>query len=655
MLFAGLACAAGIALAAGFGGARTLRASPGPLSRPHVHAKLACAACHGREGEGVSAAAACTGCHAPSAHGSTRPGHASLRKQGKLTCTDCHRAHGEGQTVAIETSGAFVRSGGGAETEGQLPHGAPSATVPLVPLSACARCHDLTSRTDPIAPCAAGLGARATSQAASLCFDEHQTPKDASGITARSAARFAAWTAAAEVARSTAWVAAPRRGERGGVTWLGAGVAASALVVAIRRRLRRRARADADKAHVPVAPAAVRKLPVIDASTCLGCHACVDACPFDVFEVQRFVAVVARPDDCCGVVLCEQACPNGSLRIAEGDLEPGRPVVDEHLESVEVPGLLLAGDLTGLPLIKNALRQGKAAADRVGATLPRRARGRADADVIIVGAGPAGLAASLRAKELGLRYVTLEQATVAASIQAFPRHKLVYDQPLEVPCEGELWLRECTKEELLAQWTRVVRKHALAIRERQRVVAMTKSDELFAVEVEGEAGTQTLHAPRVIVAIGRRGSPKKLPIEVAPGCESKVFYHLADARALADQRVIIVGLGDTAMEAAIALANQPGTHVTICHRGEDFRRGKARNISELKALVRRGKVELRFATELVAVDGDGATVREGSHTERLPADAVFVLVGGLPSWKLLEGAGVGHARLAAQIVSAPDA
>ncbi len=654
---AGLACAAGVGVALIAGGAHTARA-PGALSRPHVGAKLSCASCHEDE---APASASCTKCHAPDAHASTRPGHARLRKEGSLGCTDCHRAHGEGQTVALETTGAFVRSGEGREIRGQLPHGAPSATVPLVPLAACARCHDLGSRTDPIAPCAEERGAQSASKSASLCMDEHKRAGDDRARGAASADRFAAWAAASEVVRTTPWVEAPRSEDRTGFEGLGAGLLSSAAVIALRRRLRKRSAKD-ENARLPLAPPPARKLPVVDASTCLGCHACVDACPFDVFEVQRFVAVVARPDDCCGVVLCEQACPNGSLRITEGELAEARPLVDENLESVDQPGIFLAGDLTGLPLIKNALRQGKAAVDRIAATLPKRTRPAArlgtDADVVIVGAGPAGLAASLRAKELGLRYVTLEQATVAASIQAFPRHKLVYDQPLEIPCEGELWLEECTKEELLAQWARVVRKHALEIRERHRVASIERHEGVFAVEVEAEGERRTLRAPRVLLAIGRRGSPKTLPIEIAPGCESRVFYHLADARALAHQRVDIAGLGDAAMEAAVALASQPGTRVTVCHRGDDFRRGKARNIAEVKALVRRGKIDLRFGAELEAVEPGVARIRTPSGSSRLEADVVLILIGGQPSWELLEGAGVGHRRPeppSAQIVSKSDA
>ncbi len=630
LFVAAAACAAGLAVfavATRLAG-RASSAEPGPLSRPHERAHLACDACHGKG----DPAASCTGCHDASKHRSTRPGHARLAST--LRCVDCHRAHGDGQTVALETGGAFVRSGGGAEIHGDLPHGSPSATVPLVPLAACTRCHDPSSRTDPIAHCApAGAEPARTAVA---CMDEHQP----AGATRR----FAAWSAAGEVARTTRWVDAPRRESS---PW---GFAAAGLVGASVGLVARRRRREPRKSPVPLAPPPVKRLPVIDASTCLGCHACVDACPFEVIEVEKFVAVVARPDDCCGVVLCEQACPNGSLTIAEDGAEIPR-VVDDRLESVDVPGLFLAGDLTGLPLIKNALRQGAAAVDAIADSLPKKRRDAGDVlDLVVVGAGPAGLAASLRAKERGLAYVTLEQATLAASIHAFPRQKLVYDQPLNVPVEGELWMSDCTKEELLAQWTRVARKHALALREQHRVVDLRREDEVFVVRAAHDGSEHVFRARRVIVATGRRGSPRKLALEIAPGAESKVFRHLADARSLAGQRVVVVGLGDVAMEAVVALASQPGTRVTVVHRGEGFTRGKARNVGEVRALVERGKVDLRFRTELAAVGTQGVTLRGPDGDAPLPADAVFVLIGGAPAWDLLARAGVSVAH---EILSEP--
>jgi thioredoxin reductase len=248
------------------------------------------------------------------------------------------------------------------------------------------------------------------------------------------------------------------------------------------------------------------------------------------------------------VVLCEQVCPSGSLRIDEGDAVLDRPDVDEHLESRDVPGLYLAGDLTGLPLIKNAINQGVRATDRIAATLPRK-RAKVDADVIVIGAGPAGLSAALRAKEKGLSCVVLEQATVAASVKGFPRDKIVHDPPLDLPVEGELWLREATKEELVAQWTRIVRARELDVREGHRVTNIEKDGESFAVT----SGDKTLRAARVVIAIGRRGTPRKLDLTLEQGADARVFYALADARTFENKRILIAGLGDAAMEAAIAI------------------------------------------------------------------------------------------------------
>ena len=620
MLVAGIACAVGVLVFA-LASQRTSRVetSPGALSRPHVKAGLACEACHAKE----DARASCTGCHDATAHASTRSGHAKMRAQGAMTCTDCHKAHGEGQTIAFEPSGAWIRSGGGAEITGQLTHGAPSATVPLVPLSACARCHDVGSRTDPIAACV-GPGPD-VAHGAVTCMDEHKHAGDGH--------RFAAWSAAREVARTTPWI---ERTKETHAPWgfLAAGLVASGGALAFRNRKRAPKRADSK----PIAPATKKRLPMIDASTCLGCHACVDACPFNVLEVEKFVAIVARPDDCCGVVSCQEVCPNGSLRIAEADAETPS-LVDERLQSKDVQGLWLAGDLTGLPLIKNALRQGAAAIDAIASELPKKRKGEI-LDVVIVGAGPAGLAASLRAKERGLAYATLEQATIASSIRAFPRHKLVYDQPLQIPVEGELWMKECTKEELLMQWTRVVRKHQLEIREQHRVTGIAREEGLFSVRAESASGEVVLRARHAIVAVGRRGSPRRLDVEIAKGAESRVFYHLADARTFEGQRVLVVGLGDAAMEAAVALASQPGTHVTMIHRGEGFSRGKSRNVSEVQALAARKKIDLRFSTELASVGEDDIVLRRAGTLENTLVDAVFVLIGGVPSWDLLAGAGV---------------
>jgi thioredoxin reductase len=252
--------------------------------------------------------------------------------------------------------------------------------------------------------------------------------------------------------------------------------------------------------------------------------------------------------------------------------------------------------------------------------------------------------------------VVLEQATVAASVKSFPRDKIVYDPPLDLPVEGELWLKEATKEELVAQWTRIVRARAIDVREDRRVIAIQR-DAASGASTDAPTGftvttaaMETFRAARVVIAIGRRGTPRELDLVIEPGAEGRVSYALADARSFAGKRVIIAGLGDAAMEAAIAIARQPETTVTLVHRGADFTRGKSRNVAEVKVLVAKGRVRLLFETLPVAVGSSTVTVAgvtAGKGRRTLPADALLVLVGGIPSWDFLGRVGIvrrGHER-----------
>jgi thioredoxin reductase len=473
----------------------------------------------------------------------------------------------------------------------------------------------------------------------SLCFDEHRTVSNAER-------RLIAWEEAREVAGATPWVGSARSPGSPFVPLGGALAGALALGASAALLERRKPRLGARALPKAAGFASRKRLPVIDTGTCLGCYACVDVCPFEVLTIERYVAVVARPDECCGVVLCEQVCPNGSLTISVGEPVLDRPGITEHLESTDVPGLFIAGDLTGLPLIKNAINQGVRAIDRIATTMPRKRREAID--VIVIGAGPAGLSAALRAKEKGLTCVVLEQATVAASVKSFPRDKIVYDPPLDLPVEGALWLKEATKEELVAQWTRIVRARALDVREHRRVTGIDRdsstAEGAFVVTTTQDAtGGETHRASRVVMAIGRRGTPRVLDLAIEPGAEGVVSYTLADARSFAGKRVVIAGLGDTAMEAAIALARQPETSVTISYRGSTFTRGKARNIAELQELLVKGRLRILFETVPVAVTRSSVTVAgvtSGKGRRTLQAHALLVLVGGLPSWGLLGRAGI---------------
>ncbi len=635
--------------------------TPGPLSKSH-QAAATCASCHVDD---QPPAARCGSCHEP--HPSTRPGHRRLAGAGALVCTSCHPAHAGHGGVAFTPSGTVWRFGPGAQEEVEglrvVPKPAAEKRVPIVAVERCGRCHDPQAKDDPIAACLLGDQRELGGARPTVCFDEHRAFGGVAfsrgeGVYARSRL----WAAAREVA-GVAPVAphAPAKPQSAG-WWLGvaalAAVAAWGLARGVAWLLRRRQRSLAPR-PAAAQPPKIRRLPQIDTTTCIGCHACVDACPYDVLEVRSFVAVVVRPDDCCGLTLCEQRCPNGSLVITDGEPIEDRPRVDAALQSLDTPGLYVAGDLTGLPLIRNAINQGALAARAAAASL--RAEGAAavgtDAaplvDLVVVGSGPAGLSASLAAAEAGLRTVTLEQGSVAESIRSFPRGKLVFDQPLGLPLEGDLWLREATKEELLGQWRRIIRARRLPIEEGARVTAVRAAGgptPRFEVRAETPSGSRRWIARRVILALGRRGTPRKLELAIPEAVSDRVHYSLADARSFAGRKVLVVGLGDVAMEAAIALARQPGTTVTVSYRGREFRRGKGRNIEHVQRLAAAGRIELRLGTEVERIDEGMIVLRAAEGLVQVPWDAMLVMIGSLAPWGFLEAAGVARARVGAGIV-----
>ena len=600
---------------------------PGPLARPHR--ALACASCHADRDPN----AACTSCHA--GQRSQRASHERLTARDALACSTCHGIHRSEQGIAFEADGRAFLFGPGFETKLESSTNLPATTatlVPLVPDASCASCHDRKDARDAAAHCFTPGGRF------SLCFDEHRR------VGAASSTRPAARDAAVEATRVLAVAQRVRTASLVGTAGTSAFVVLFGLAVVLLALKFARRRAGPPRPLPSAQHASVRRLPVIDAARCLGCAACVDACPFDALEVRRYVAVVARPDDCCGAGPCEQACPNGSLILRSDESPRPGPLLSERLEVPERPGLFLAGDVTGGALIRNAILQGASVAEGVAArSKPARAP---LLDLAVIGAGPAGLSAALRARELGLSVVVLEQASVAESIRRFSRGKLVLDTPSTDGVRLPLWISDASKEQLLQRWQHSVRSARLDVREGARVTNLRAEEtamgaRVYVVEVERGAEALEEHRARhVLIAIGSRGTPRKLPVPVPERLERHVHYELSDARAFAGQRLIVLGLGDVAMESALALAAQPGSTVTVVHRGAGFQRGKRRNIDALSALVARGRVKIFFHAEVNAVEPAGLVVSARGVTERLPFDALFVHIGTVPSNELLRRSGV---------------
>lgn len=385
------------------------------------------------------------------------------------------------------------------------------------------------------------------------------------------------------------------------------------------------------------------QFPHVDLSRCIGCGTCIAACPEDgVLELLYGQALVVHGARCVGHGLCAAECPVGAIALTLGDLSERRDIPAlEGLEAAGVPGLFLAGEVTGYALVRTAIGHGAAVASEVArrrAAAPTSADG--PLDLCIVGAGPAGLAAALQAKRLGLRFVVLEQEpTIGGTVARYPRGKMVMTQPVELPLYGRLDRPTYLKEELVELWERLASEQALPVRCGEELVRIERDgDGVFCVQTR--RGEQ--RARQVCLALGRRGTPRRLDV---PGEElPKVAYALQDAQAHRGRALLVVGGGDSAIEAALGLAEQPGNRVTLSYRREAFFRIKARNEARIEQAMAEGRIEVLFGSSVRAIRPAEVVIETGPPEEPTillrPNDEVFVLAGGLPPFPLLESCGV---------------
>lgn len=375
--------------------------------------------------------------------------------------------------------------------------------------------------------------------------------------------------------------------------------------------------------------------PYVDHDTCIGTSACIDACPEkDILGFSRGKAVTVNASRCVGHGACFHACPVQAISLLIGTEKRGveLPHVSQEFET-NIPMLYIAGELGGMGLIKNAIEQGKQAIDYLAKKLKKDHH--TDADVIIVGAGPAGIGASLNAVKHGLRYLTLEQDTIGGTVSSFPRAKLVMTSPMELPLHGKVKFTETSKTELISLWKELISKFSINIHEQEKVEEIKKIDDIFHVRTN----KQQYRSSAVLLAIGRRGTPRKMGV---PGEElEKVYYRLLEPELIHDQDILVVGGGDSAIESALLLADE-GNRVSLSYRSESFSRLKPQNAEKIKKASETGAVKLLMNTSVIEITKDAAILKNnGTGTaEQIKNDLVYVFIGGELPTAFLEKIGV---------------
>ena len=380
--------------------------------------------------------------------------------------------------------------------------------------------------------------------------------------------------------------------------------------------------------------------PHVDTAQCIGCGTCTSVCPEgDVLAMVGGKAAIVNGFKCIGHGLCAEACPVGAITMvmASPSMGADMPRLTPEYETT-IKNLFIIGELGGLALIKNAVNQGRTCIDTI-ASRPRAAKpanGAGIYDVLIVGAGPAGISASLRAIEQKLNYITLEQEEVGGTVAKYPRQKLVMTSPVEFPMYGKFKKTELSKENLLAFWDMVLNRADFNVRTGEKVETIAPgAGGIFTVTTPNNS----YHSRAVVLALGRTGTPRKLGVK---GEElGKVMYRLIEADHYVNKKILIVGGGDSAVEAAMGLASQVGNSVTLSYRQGQFGRIKERNAKRIENFMRSGKVTVLFKSNPVEFKPDSVLLAVDDTVKEIPNDYVWIFAGGTPPYDFLKTIGVG--------------
>jgi len=423
------------------------------------------------------------------------------------------------------------------------------------------------------------------------------------------------------------------------------GLCATAVAVPFllyQRKLKKReelARQAAEKgrtySHGPTA-----QHPHIDTVYCIGCSICTHVCPEgDVLAMLGGKAVIVNGHKCIGHSLCAEACPVGAITMvmASPSMAADMPALTSEYET-SIPNLFIVGELGGMALIKNAINQGRDCIDNITRRVKAMGAKRSVpgvCDVLVVGAGPGGISASLRAIENQLSYITVEQDEIGGTVAKYPRQKLVLTSPVNFPMYGKFKKLQISKEELLEFWGKLGERADFKVRAGERVEDIRRDpDGIFIVTT-----TKAQHrAHAVILALGRAGTPRKLGVngEELP----KVMYRLIEADHYINKRILVIGGGDSAVEAALGLAHQSGNTVTLSYRQDRFSRIKERNARHIEECMRAGKLKVLFNSNPVEFRQESVLIDVQGSVREIPNDFVWIFAGGTPPNAFLKKIGI---------------